>query len=91
MGRKFISFLKKNCGEFQQARSFDKIRVAIYQTFDKYLGVEDTNKLYVQKVVLSNIGFFQNIIQDSVKKYAKHRRKVEKQYKGIPKWNVPVE
>lgn len=91
VGRKFISFLKKNCGEFQQARSFDKIRVAIYQTFDKYLGVEDTNKLYVQKVVLSNIGFFQNIIQDSVKKYAKHRRKVEKQYKGIPKWNVPVE
>lgn len=89
--RKFISFLKKNCGEFQQARSFDKIRVAIYQTFDKYLGVEDTNKLYVQKVVLSNIGFFQNIIQDSVKKYAKHRSKVEKQYKEIPKWNVPVE
>lgn len=89
--RKFISFLKKNCGEFQQARSFDKIRVAIYQTFDKYLGVEDTNKLYVQKVVLSNIGFFQNIIQDSVKKYAKHRSKVEKQYKEILKWNVPVE
>jgi len=89
--RKFISFLKKNCGEFQQARSFDKIRVAIYQTFDKYLGVEDTNKLYVQKVVLSNIGFFQNIIQDSVKRYAKHRSKVEKQYKEIPKWNVPVE
>ncbi|MEK7522203.1 MAG: hypothetical protein AAB569_01360, partial [Patescibacteria group bacterium] len=53
--------------------------------------VEDTNKLYVQKVILSNTGFFQNIIQDSVKKYAKHRSKVEKQYKEIPKWNVPVE
>ena len=91
VGRKFIAFLKKNCGEFQQARSFDKIRVAIYQTFDKYLGIKDTNKLYVQKVVLSNIGFFQGIIQDSVKKYAKYRNKVEKQYKPIPKWNVPME
>ena len=89
--RKFIAFLKKNCGEFQQARSFDKIRVAIYQTFDKYLGVKDTDKLYVQKVVLSNIGFFQSIIQNSVSKYTKYRNKVEKQYKEIPKWNVPAE
>lgn len=89
--RKFISFLKKNCGEFQQARSFDKIRVAIYQMFDKYLGIKDTDKLYVQKVVLSNIGFFQSIIQDSVKEYAKFRTKAEKQYKEIPKWNVPTE
>ena len=56
--RKFIAFLKKNCGEFQQARSFDKIRVAIYQIFEKYLGIESTDKLYVQKVILTNMGFF---------------------------------
>src|SRR3989344_786326 len=89
--RKFIAFLKKNCGEFQQARSFDKIRVAIYQIFDKYLGIKDTDKLYVQKIILSNMGFAQSIIQDSVKKYAKYRGKVEKKYKEIPKWNVPKE
>ena len=89
--RKFIAFLKKNCGEFQQARSFDKIRVAIYQIFDKYLGIKDTEKLYVQKVILSNMGFVQSIIQDSIKKYAKYRGKVEKKYKEIPKWNVPKE
>jgi len=89
--RKFIAFLKKNCGEFQQARSFDKIRVAIYQIFEKYLSVKNTNKLYVQKIVLGNLGFFQSVIQDSVKEYAKHRRKTEKQYKEILKWNVPTE
>jgi type III restriction enzyme len=89
--RKFISFLKKNCGEFQQARSFDKIRVAIYQTFDKYLGIKNKDKLYVQKTVLSNEGFFQGIIQKSIKKYAKDRNKVEKKYKEISKWNVPIE
>jgi type III restriction enzyme len=89
--RKFIAFLKKNCGEFQQARSFDKIRVAIYQIFDKYLGIKDTDKLYVQKVILSNMGFAQSIIQNSVKKYARYRGKVEKKYKEISKWNVPKE
>jgi type III restriction enzyme len=52
--RKFIAFLKKNCGEFQPARSFDKIRVAVYQTFDKYLGVKNVDKLYIQKIVLIN-------------------------------------
>ena len=74
--RKFIAFLKKNCGEFQQARSFDKIRVALYQTFDKYLGIENTDKSYIQKVVLSNLGFFQSMIQDSIKNqdyaYSRH-------------------
>ena len=89
--RKFIAFLKKNCGEFQQARSFDKIRVAIYQIFDKYLGIKDTDKLYVQKVILTNMGFVQSIIQDSIKKYAKYRGKVEKKYKEILKWNIPKE
>lgn len=89
--RKFIAFLKKNCGEFQQARSFDKIRVAIYQMFDKYLGIKSADKLYVQKVILTNMGFSQSIIQDSVKKYAKYRGRVEKKYKEIPKWNVPKE
>ncbi|MEK7569404.1 MAG: DEAD/DEAH box helicase family protein [Patescibacteria group bacterium] len=89
--RKFIAFLKKNCGEFQQARSFDKIRVAIYQIFEKYLGIKSIDKLYVQKVILTNMGFSQSIIQDSIKKYAKYRGKVEKKYKEIPKWNVPKE
>lgn len=89
--RKFITFLKRNCGEFQQARSFDKIRVAIYQIFEKYLGVKDTDKLYIKKIVLGNLGFFQSIIKDSVREYAKHRRKTEKQYKEISKWNVPRE
>ncbi len=89
--RKFITFLKKNCGEFQQARSFDKIRVAIYQIFEKYLGIKSTDKLYVQKVILSNMGFSQSIIQDSVKKYAKYRGRVEKKYREIFKWNVPAE
>ncbi|NCQ06217.1 MAG: DEAD/DEAH box helicase family protein [Candidatus Moranbacteria bacterium] len=89
--RKFIVFLKKNCGEFQQARSFDKIRVALYQMFDKYLDSKDVDRTYVQKIVLKNAGFFQSIIQDSVKKYAKNRNKVAKQYKEIPKWNVPEE
>jgi type III restriction enzyme len=93
IGRKFFSFLKKNCGEFQQARSFDKIRVSIYQFFDKYLGLNDqnTDKLYIQKIVLGNLGFFQSIIQDSVNKYAKYRGKTEKKYKIIDKWNVSSE
>lgn len=89
--RKFIAFLKKNCGEFQQARSFDKIRVALYQMFDKYLDSKDMDKTYVQKIVLKNRGFFQSIIEDSVKKYAKHRNKVTKEYKKTLKWNVPIE
>ncbi|CAI2189204.1 20092_t:CDS:2 [Funneliformis geosporum] len=91
IGRNFIAFLKKNCGEFQPARSFEKIRVSIYQLFDKYLGIKNTDKLYIQEVVLSNLGFFQNIIQDSVKEYAKYRKRVEKQYKEISNWNVPAE
>ena len=88
--RYFISFLKKNCGEFQPARSFDKIRTAIYQLFDRYLDSKNKDdRLYVQKVVLGNRAFFQGVITDSVKEYAKHRNKVEKIYKPIPKWNVP--
>src|SRR6185369_3838426 len=87
--RKFTDFLKKNCGEFQKARSFGKIKIAIYQFFDKYLDI--TDKIYTQKVVLSNLGFFQSIVQDSVKKYAKDRNKIEKRYKIISKWNVPIE
>jgi type III restriction enzyme len=88
--RYFVSFLKKNCGEFQPARSFDKIRMAIYQLFDRYLdsGNKD-DRLYVQKVVLGNRAFFQGVITDSVKEYAKHRNRAEKIYKPIPKWNVP--
>ena len=89
--RKFISFLKKNCGEFQQARSFDKIRVAIYQTFDRYLDNKNLDKAAVQKIVLKNQGFFQSVIAESVKKYAQHRNKVAKKYKEIPAWNVPTE
>lgn len=93
IGRKFFGFLKKNCGEFQQARSFDKIRVSIYQFFDKYLGLNDknTDKLYIQKIVLGNIGFFQSVIQDSVNKYAKYRGRTERKYKIIDKWNVSPE
>lgn len=93
ISRKFFGFLKKNCGEFQQARSFDKIRVSIYQIFDKYLGLNDQNTdiLYIQKVVLGNLGFFQSVIQSSVKKYAKYRGRTEKKYKLIENWNVPVE
>jgi len=93
ISRKFFAFLKKNCGEFQQARSFDKIRVSIYQFFDKYLGLNDENidKLYVQKVVLGNLGFFQSIIQDSINKYAKYRGKIERNYKINERWNVPEE
>jgi len=79
--RKFASFLKSNCGEFQPTRSYDKIKVAIYQFFDKYLGMKDIDKLFIQKIVLGNQGFFQNTIQDSVKEYAKYRNKKEKQYK----------
>ena len=91
MERKFIAFLKKNCGEFQQARSFDKIRVAIYQTFDRYLNSKNLDKAEVQKIVLKNLGFFQSVIAESVKKYAQHRNKVAKKYKEIPAWNVPAE
>lgn len=88
--RYFISFLKKNCGEFQPARSFDKIRMAIYQLFDRYLDSDNKDdRLYVQKVVLGNRAFFQGIITDSVKEYAKHRNRAEKIYKPILKWNVP--
>ncbi|RIA80919.1 hypothetical protein C1645_744899 [Glomus cerebriforme] len=87
--RKLIDFLKKNCGEFQKARSYEKIKVAIYQFLDRYLGMKDVDKLFIQKVVLINQGFFQNIIQDSIKEYAKFRSKEEKQYKEIPNWNVP--
>jgi len=88
--RYFVAFLKKNCGEFQPARSFDRVRTAIYQLFDRYvdLGNED-DRLYVQKLVLGNQAFFQGIIADSIKEYARHRNKVEKIYKPIPKWNVP--
>jgi hypothetical protein len=79
--RKFISFLKRNCGTFQQARSFDKIRVSVYQIFDKYLNISGIDRLYIQKFVLANEGFFQNIIQNSIKEYAKDRNKNKKQYK----------
>jgi type III restriction enzyme len=94
----FIGFLKKNCGEFQKARSFDKIRVAIYQTFDKYLDLDSNlkldkneNKLFYQKIVLKNINFFREVINQSVEKYAKNRHSIKNEYKKINDWNVPVE
>jgi type III restriction enzyme len=94
----FIAFLKQNCGEFQKARSFDKIRVAIYQTFEKYLNLNKnldlpvfSNKLFFQKIVLKNIDFFREVINQSVEKYAKNRHKISNEYKEIPTWNVPIE
>ncbi len=94
----FIGFLKKNCGEFQKARSFDKIRVAIYQTFDKYLDLDSNlkldkneNKLFYQKIVLKNINFFREVINQSVEKYAKNRHSIKNEYKEINDWNVPIE
>ncbi len=94
----FIEFLKQNCGEFQKARSFDKIRVAIYQTFEKYLDLNKnlklppfSNKLSFQKIVLKNIDFFREVINQSVEKYAKNRHRISNEYKEIPEWNVPIE
>lgn len=93
ISRKFIAFLKKNCGEFQQARSYDKIRVSIYHLFEKYLGLNDRNedKIYLQKLVLGNTGFFQSVIENSINKYAKYRGRLEKKYKTFETWNIPAE
>jgi len=87
----FIGFLKANCGEYNKARSFEKIRASIYQVCDKFLetGKYDLDdRLYIQKFVLSNRGFFKEIIDKSIQSYSKTREKAEKTYKLETKWNI---
>ena len=100
--KKFIDFLKKNTGEYQQARSFDKIRLSIYHIFEKYLkmgesmmihnwNIDKMNKTFFQKLVLKNQWFFREVIEDSITEYSKNRERVGKSIKINETWNIPTE
>jgi type III restriction enzyme len=84
----FMSFLSEHTGEFQQARSKGKIKIALYQALEKYLGMTCT-KEDMQKIILNNKWFFIDLIDSSVEKYAKTRLKKDRTEKVNDKWNVP--
>jgi len=98
----FFNFLKENTGEYQQARSFEKIKVAIYQTLENFLKVttyipvynkkiQEINKKHFQIIVLNNKWFFVEIIEKSIKKYSDNREKNHKEIKENKEWNIPKE
>jgi type III restriction enzyme len=84
----FMSFLSEHTGEFQQARSKGKLKIALYQVLEKYLGMA-CSKEEMQKVILNNKWFFTDLIDSSVEKYAKTRLKKDRVEKIDEKWNVP--
>lgn len=85
----FMHFLSQHTGEFQQARSKSKIKASLYQTFEKYLGMKETRD-EMQKIVLHNQWFFIDVIDSSITKYAKTRKKKAREEKINENWNVPV-
>lgn len=85
----FMNFLAKHTGEFQQARSKSKIKASIYQTFEKLLGIEETRD-QMKKIVLHNQWFFVDVIDNSVAKYAKTRKKKAREEKINENWNIPI-
>ncbi len=86
----FMNFLASHTGEFQQARSKGKIKIALYQALEKYLGMTNS-KEELQKIILNNTWFFIDLIDSSVTKYAKTRIKKDRIEKVNENWNVPTQ
>mgnify|MGYP000067747006 CR=1 FL=1 len=86
----FMNFLASHTGEFQQARSKGKIKIALYQALEKYLGIH-SSKDEMQKIILNNTWFFIDLIDLSVAKYAKTRIKKDRIEKINENWNVPTQ
>ena len=86
----FMNFIAQHTGDFQQARSKGKIKIALYQALEKYLGLE-CSKEDMQKIVLNNQWFFIDVIDASVSKYAKTRIKKVRVEKINNSWNVPLQ
>ena len=84
----FLSYLASHTGEFQQARSKGKIKIALYQVLEKYLGLEGSRR-EMQALVLNNQWFFSDVIDRSVAQYAKTRIKKDRLEKVNKEWNVP--
>lgn len=87
---RFMSYLAKHTGEFQQARSKGKIKIALYQALEKYLGMS-CSKEDIQKIILNNQWFFTDVIDISVSKYTKTRIKKDRVEKMNKAWNVPTQ
>lgn len=85
----FMHFLSQHTGGFQQARSKSKIKASLYQTFEKYLGMTESRD-EMQKIVLHNQWFFIDVIDSSITKYAKTRKKKAREEKVNENWNVPI-
>ena len=86
----FMRFLANHTGEFQQARSKGKIKIALYQALEKYLGM-NLLKDDMQKIILNNSWFFIDLIDSSVLKYAKTRVKKDRTEKINENWNIPTQ
>jgi len=86
----FMNFLASHTGEFQQARSKGKIKIALYQALEKYLGM-DSSRDDMQKIILNNTWFFIDLIDSSVAKYAMTRIKKDRVEKINENWNVPTQ
>jgi len=90
VSNQFMNFLASHTGEFQQARSKGKIKIALYQALEKYLGMT-SSKEDLQRIILNNTWFFIDLIDASVEKYAKIRIKKDRIEKINENWNVPLQ
>jgi len=90
VSNQFMNFLASHTGEFQQARSKGKIKIALYHALDKYIGTKSSRE-DLQKIILNNSWFFIDLIDSSVAKYAKTRIKKDRIEKIDHTWNVPTQ
>lgn len=76
------------------ARSYSPLKEAIYASFDTFFFNNDSNdRVYYQKIVLTNQEFFSKVIEDAMSNYAKQREQdiKEKKAKNAESydWSIP--
>jgi len=80
----YLSWLNK-------ARSNWVLKQSFYNFFNHYLGFKDSSSIEIQKIILTNSGFFEYIVKQTIKEFEDVRLKKleEKQDISIYDWSIP--
>ncbi|MFH1946780.1 MAG: DEAD/DEAH box helicase family protein [Candidatus Magasanikbacteria bacterium] len=86
----FENLFKRNLNGFAYKRSISIFMGAVFSWFKKYLGITraDYGIIYIQNIILNNIGVFDILLEDSVIRYKPVKDKeIEKKIKEIEQWD----
>lgn len=86
----FENLFRRNLNGFAYKRSISIFMGAVFSWFKKYLGITraDYGIIYIQNIILNNIGVFDGLLADAVIKYKPVKNKeIKKKIKEIEQWN----